>query len=145
MQKSIQTLSKLRFYSILGKFQLYVTKSNLALIFIFVSSLFLAGCASTAHHGNTGNTGNSNIIKLSKNAERELSTGDSPVAVVFGIDRNGKIQVFVPADSQTFKKDRPIKAAITRIGGISIVASKNPKVCWATTSGDEECVEWEDP
>jgi len=139
MHKIIQTKPKSLFYSILDRFQLYVSQPNLALVSIFVSGLFLAGCTSTAHGENTRN---SDIVRLSPSAQKELSTGNSPVAVVFGIDRNGNIQVFVPADSKTFKKSKPIKALITKIGGISFIASKNPKVCWTTTSGDEECVVW---
>lgn len=113
--------------------------AKLSLIIFAVLGIFLASCASTAY---SGSQDDSTVKKLSSSAEKELTTTDTPTAVVFSIDRKGRIQAFVPGGSKSFALQEPIKALITNIEAISIVTSKNPKVCWRTSSGHEQCVVW---
>lgn len=113
--------------------------TRLSMIIITLLGIFLVGCASTAHGGSGGDK---NVKKISKNTEKELTTTGDPTALVFSIDRKGRIQAFIPEGSKSFKPQKPVKALITDIEAISIVTSDNPKVCWRSTSGDEQCVVW---
>ena len=112
--------------------------AKLSLIVLALLGVFLVSCASTAHGGDQGK----GVKKISKSTEKELTTTDAPTAVVFSIDRKGRIQAFVPEGSKTSKPQGPIKALITDIEAISIVTSENPKVCWRSATGATQCVEW---
>ena len=113
--------------------------AKLSLIIFALLGIFLASCASTAHSGSQDDMVTK---KLSSSAEKELTTTDTPTAVVFSIDRKGRIQAFIPGKSKSFAPKEPIKALITKIEAISVISSDNPKVCWRTTSGNEQCVVW---
>lgn len=112
---------------------------KLSLILFALLGIFLASCASTAYSGSQDNMA---VKKLSSAAEKELTTTDTPTAVVFSIDRKGRIQAFVPGGNKSFSPKEPVKALISNIEAISVISSDNPKVCWRTTSGATQCVTW---
>ena len=72
------------------------------------------------------------------------------MAVMFIVDRNGKVKPVVPTTKATQEAKRckfkfPLHAGtIKDMDTLTIFATTNPKLCWRDSSGTDQCIEWEE-
>lgn len=119
------------------------TKHNLRLGIVLggVIAAVIVGCVGGARGG--PKTGSAESRVLSPAAEKELTFSDTQLAIVFAIDGNGQIQPFRRQGTEPVAYQLPLPAqAVEMIEGITVIRTKNPKVCWTMTNGDRACVSW---
>jgi len=82
--------------------------------------------------------------KRMNNATRKaLEQNGKLPEVVFAITKNGNLQAFVPEKAKIVKPTFPLHANdVVFIETITIIETTNPKVCWKSLGGDEQCVSW---
>ncbi len=77
-------------------------------------------------------------------------TGKKPknLAVVFTVDRDGNMQAFIPKHLGNKKArlcdfDFPLRAGkIKQMSTLTTFSTTNPKVCWRSPDGFEQCIVW---
>lgn len=80
---------------------------------------------------------------ISMDIQKALSHNETLPSVVFSVMRNGSIQAFVPEGSKVIKPKYPLHANnLLNIDTITIFNTSNPKLCWITGAGDQQCVSW---
>ncbi len=75
--------------------------------------------------------------------QKALSHNGQTPSVVFSVSRNGTVQAFVPEGSKVIKPKFPLHAGnLLSIETITMYTTSNPKFCWVSGNGDEQCVVW---
>jgi len=117
---------------------------NKYLIFTLVNiCILVVSCATTAIGGDKNYPAEGNVKVLSNAAEKDLTFSDKPLRVVFAIDASGKIQGFRTSKERSFPITKPFHAGdVEKIEMITLIKTSNPKWCYKTTSGDQDCIEW---
>lgn len=92
------------------------------------------------------------ITTLGKEATQEiakdLGKDKRDLAVVYAVDRNGKVTAYIPAtlankEAKLCDFKLPIHAGdLTSLTNLTIFSTSNTKTCWTTGSGDEKCIEY---
>jgi hypothetical protein len=128
----------------------------LSTTFVLSFSLFLTACSNLAVAGISNCKPATKQYKktrvldeaTSQTVAKTARVNPDEVAVVFVVDRSGKVKTIVPTNKATSGAKRcdfnfPLKAdTIKDLNTVDVFATTNPKVCWRNSSGTEECVVW---
>ena len=86
--------------------------------------------------------------ETSKIVAKTARINTDQVAVIFVVDRDGKIKALTPTNATTSKAKRcnfkfPLKAGtLKNMDTINLFVTTNPKVCWRDSTGTDQCVVW---
>ena len=120
-------------------------KTTLATVFLIVGGLISACANSGGQYGTTParqSSGTETVKVLSPKVEEELTFSDSELAVVFAVDKKGRLQAFTTEGNKVAPKDLPLRAGnIDQMDTITTFKTSNPKSCWLS-HGSLVCVEW---
>jgi predicted small secreted protein len=84
-------------------------------------------------------------LPLDESVEEKLRFGErNPIALIIVVDQNGNVQ---PYRNKTTKEEFPLKfplraEEIEWMYSTTVFKTKNPKYCWLTTLGNNECISW---
>lgn len=82
-------------------------------------------------------------IEISSEIQKALSVNGKAPSVVFSLTPNGSMQAFVPEGSKLITPTFPLHADnLLNIDTITIYTTSNPKFCWKTGNGNQQCVTW---
>ena len=129
-------------------------KTTVATVSLIVGSLISACANSGGQYGKENPRQgtvpeNVKVLELGPAAVEELKFSENELAVVFAVDKNGKVHVFAPKDSGIENNERhkpshqnPLPAnKIVQMNTITTFQTSNPKTCWLM-NGALRCITW---
>ncbi len=120
-------------------------KTTLATAVLMIGTLTSACANSGEQYAKTPaseTTVTEGVAQLSPEVEEALTFSDSELAVVFAVDRDGRIQAFTTQDNKVAAREFPLPAGnIDEMETITTFKTSNPKVCWVMF-GSLRCVSW---
>ena len=91
----------------------------------------------------TAPDGAKQVKRMNKATRKALEQNGKLPEVVFALTKNGSLQAFVPENAKVIKPSFPLHADnILSINNITLYSTSNPKFCWASITGDQQCVSW---
>lgn len=82
------------------------------------------------------------VLELTPQAANDLRFSDSKLAVVFAVDKEGKVQAFARSGSKFKPLAFPLHAEnIIRMDTVTTFRTSNPTTCWLM-GGSNLCISW---